>query len=186
MDVLEEEDQRLHVGEGAHDLAGCPGDLLRAALALDRFQQPRGQTDQVGHSVVLAAGAELLERLFERLVVGDARRGLDHLRKRPVRHALAIRQAAALEHARAVHGVDELPYQAALADTRLPVDREDVGAPVTQRSLVRVLEQLQLGLAADERGIDMDVGSVDGADHAPGAHRRSHALQLERARVLHD
>ena len=147
---------------------------------------PDGQPDQIGDSIVLAARAELLERLLERLVVGDPDRRLDHLGERPVRHALAVRQAAALEHARAVHGVDELAGQAALADARLAVDREDVGAAVAQRSLVRVLEQLQLGLAADERGTDVDVRPVDGADHAPGAHRRAHPLQLERPRVLHD
>ena len=186
VDVLEEEDERLHVGKRAHDLAGGPRDLLRAALALDSFQEARSQADQVGDSIVFAAGAELLERLFERLVVRDPDRRLDHLGERPVRHAFAVRQAAALEHARAVHGVDELAHEPALADARLAVDREEVRAAVTTRSLVRVLEQLQLGLATDERGADVDVSPVDGADHAPGAHRRAHAFQLERSRVLDD
>ena len=58
-------------------------------------------------------------------------------------------------------------------------------AAVTGGSLIRVLEQLQLGLATDERGADVDVSPVHGADHAPGAHRRAHALQLERAGIFH-
>ena len=186
VDVLEEEDERLHVAQRVHDLARGPRDLLRAALALDGFQQARGQADEVGDSVVLAALAKLLERLLERLVVGDPDRRLDHLGERPVRHALAVRQAAALEHACAVHRVDELAGQPALADTRLAVDREEVRAAVAQRSLVRVLEQLQLGLAADERSADVDVPLVDGAENAPGAHRGAHALELERACVLDD
>ncbi len=184
MDVLEEEDERLHVGEPAHDLTRRPRDLRWAALTLDRLQQPRGQADQVGDGIVLTARPQLLERLLERLVVGDARRGLDHLGERPVRHAFAIRQAATLEHARALRGVDELADEAALADAGLSVDREEMRAAVAHRSLVRVLEQLQLGFAADERGVDVHVRPVDGADHAPGAHRRAHPLQLERPRVL--
>ena len=124
-------------------------------------RRPDGQADEVGNGIVLAARAELLERLFERLVVGDSDRRLDHLRERPVRDAFAVGQAAALEHACAVHRVDELAGQPALADTRLSVDREEVGTAVTHRSLVRVLEQLQLGLAADERSADVDVGAVD-------------------------
>ena len=184
VDVLEEEDERLHVAKRVHDLAGGPRDLLRAALAFDGLEQAGGQADEVGDGVVLAALAKLLERLFERLVVGDPDRRLDHLGERPVRHALAVRQAAALEHACAVHRVDELAGQPALADTRLAVDREDVRAAVAQRSLVRVLEQLELGLAADERGTDVDVPLVDRAENAPGAHRSAHALELERARVL--
>jgi hypothetical protein len=59
-----------------------------------------------------------------------------------------------------------------------------VRAAVAQCSLVRVLEQLELGLAADERGADVDVPLVDRAEDAPGAHRRSHALELERSGVL--
>ena len=184
VDVLEEEDERLHVAERVHHLAGGPRDLLRAALAFDGLEQPGSEPDQVGDGVVLAALAKLLERLLERLVVGDPDRRLDHLGERPVRHALAVRQAAALEHACAVHRVDELTGQPALADTRLAVDREDVRAAVAQRSLVRVLEQLELGLAADERRIDVDMPLVDGAEHPPGAHRGAHALELERARVL--
>ena len=186
VDVLEEEDERLHVAERVHHLARCPGDLLGATLAFDGFQQARGQADEVCDRVVLAALAKLLECLLERLVVGDPDRRLDHLCERPVRDAFAVRQAAALEHACAVHRVDELAGQPALADSRLAVDREDVRAAVAQRSLVRVLKQLQLGLAADERRTEVDVRLVDRAENAPGAHRGAHALELERPRVLHE
>ena len=184
VDVLEEKDERLHVAQRVHHLAGGPRDLLRAALAFDRLEQSSGEPDEVGDGVVLAALAKLLERLLERLVVGDPHRRLDHLGERPVRHALAVRQAAALEHTGAVDRVDELTGQPALADARLAVDREDVCAAVAQRSLVRVLEELELGFAADERRIDVDVPLVDRAEHPPGAHRGAHALELERACIL--
>ena len=49
VDVLEEEDERLHVGDPLHDLARRPRDLLRAALALERLHEPRGERQHVGN-----------------------------------------------------------------------------------------------------------------------------------------
>ncbi len=94
MDVLEEEDERLHVGERHHDLACGPRDLLRAALSLESFEHAGGETEHVRDGLLLAAFAELRERLLERVVIGDPGRGLDHLGKRPVRDALSVGEAA--------------------------------------------------------------------------------------------
>ena len=60
-------------------------------------------------------------------------------------------KAAAGEHGRALERADELAREAALADARLAVDREQVRAAVADGALVGVLEQVELGLAADER-----------------------------------
>ncbi len=66
VDVLEEQDQRLDVGDSLHHLARRPGDLLRAALALERLHEPGRKPENVGNRVLGAALAELLERLLER------------------------------------------------------------------------------------------------------------------------
>ena len=89
-------------------------------------------------------------RLVGRLVVGDARRRLHHLRERPVRDALAVRQAAADQDGRALDARDELAREPALPDAGISVDREERRTPVAHRARERVLEKLELGLAADE------------------------------------
>ena len=130
VDVLEEEDERLHVGDPLHDLACRPRDLLRAALAVERLHEPCGEPEHVGDGLLGAALAELLERFLERVVVGDAGRRLDHLAERPVGDALAVRQRAAHEDARALDAVEELASEPALPHTGLAVDREQVRAAV--------------------------------------------------------
>src|SRR6185503_20551764 len=101
--------------------------------------------------LVLAVRAQLLACLVERVVVADARRRLHHLGERPVRDAFAVREAAAREHGRALEARDELAREAALPHTGIAVDRDERGAAVARRPRKRVLEQLELGLAADER-----------------------------------
>ena len=63
---------------------------LRSAST--RLEHAGGEAEQVGDGVVAAAGAQLLDRLLHRVVVGDAGGDLDHLGERPVRDALAVRQ----------------------------------------------------------------------------------------------
>ena len=131
---------------------------------------------------------QLLERLLERVVVGDARGGLDHLRQRPVRDALAVREAAAREDARALEAVDELARQPALPDARLAEDGEQVGAAVAHGAIEGVLQQLELGLAPDERRARASGPrpAVDRTHHAPGAKWAADPLELERPGVLDD
>ncbi len=188
VDVLEEEDERLHVGEGDHDLARRPGDLLRAALPFERLEHAGGQTEHVGDGLLLAALAELRERLLERVVVGDARGRLDHLRQWPVGDALAVREASAAQDARALEPVDELPREAALPDAGLAEDREQMCTTVADRARERVLEQLELRFAPDERRAwaCRPRGAVHRVHHAPRAKCRPHPLQLEWPRILDD
>ena len=138
--------KRLHVGDSLHHLARAPRDLLRTALALECLHQAGGEAEHVGDGLLGAALAELLERLLERVVVGDARCGLDHLPERPVRDALAVRKRSPHEDARALDAVEELARQAALPDAGLAVDREEMCAAVPHAAVERVLEQLELRL----------------------------------------
>ena len=102
VDVLEDEDERLRVGELGGPLARRPGDLLLAALGLDRLEHADGEREQVGDRVVAALGAQLRDRLLDRVVVRDPGRDLDHLGERPVGDALAVGKRAAGEDARAL------------------------------------------------------------------------------------
>src|SRR5919106_764187 len=156
VDVLEEEDKRLHVAERLHDLPRRPRDLLGASLALERLEHPRREPEHVRDRLLLAARAQLLERLLQRVVVGDP--------------------------------VDELPREAALADSRLAEDREQMCAAVADGARERVLEKLELGLAPDEWSprAERATGTVERLDDAPGTERPVHALELERPGVLDD
>ena len=151
MDVLEDEDERLRLRHELRPLARRPRDLLLAALAVNGLEDAGGQADQLGNRLGGAALAELLDRDVDRVVVGDVRGALDHLGKRPVRDALAVGQAAALEDGGALERAEEFVREAALPHAGLPVDREEVRAPVTHRPRVGVLEQLELVVASDER-----------------------------------
>ena len=56
--VLEHEHEGLPRGELLGPRARGPGDLLLAALALDRFEHADGEPEQVGDGFVLARVAE--------------------------------------------------------------------------------------------------------------------------------
>jgi hypothetical protein len=188
VNVLEKEDQRLDVGDALHHLAGSPRDLLRAPLTLERLHQAGGQAEDVCDGLLGAALAELLERLFERIVVGDARGRFHHLPERPVRDAFAVRQRASHEDARPLDAVEELAREAALPDAGLAVDGEEMGAAVAKAALEGVLEQLELVLAPDERGsrADRSARPVEQVDDAPCPQGAVDALQLDRPGVLDD
>ena len=149
-----------------------------APLALERVEHARGEPEQVGDGLVLAADPELL-RLLGRVVVGDAGRGLHHLGERPVGDALAVRQAAADEDGRALERGDELAREAALADARLAVERDQVCARRSRSARsYGVAEELQLALAADEAASRRGVDAPLEADDAPGFQTGSAAAQL--------
>ena len=186
VDVLEDEHEGLGLRELLRPGARRPRELLAAPLALDGGEDPRGEPEQVSHDLDLARRAELLERLFGGVVVGDARRGLDHLGKGPVRDALAVGQRAAREDRAAVEARDELAREPALPHPGIAVDREKVGTPVALRAFERVRQQLELRVAADERRLEAPHPRrpVDRSDHAPDPDRCAPPLQLERPDVL--
>ena len=171
VDVLEHEHERLHVGELVDELARGPRDLGLATLAFDGVHHAGGEAEQLGDRLVAAALDELLARGLHRVVVRDPGRGLDHLRERPVRHALAVRERSAGQDRHSLDAGEELAQQPALPHPGLAIDREDVRALVPHRPRQRVLEQVQLRLAADERRRDGDplrapVDCPDGAVRA--------------------
>ena len=102
VDVLEDEHERLDVGELSAHARAAQAISCAAALVLDGLEHARGEPEQVGDRLVLAAGAQLLHRLLDRVVVRDPGSRLDHLGERPVGDALPVREAAAAEHGRAL------------------------------------------------------------------------------------
>ena len=144
MDVLEDHDQRLHVGQLVGELAGGPRDLGRAALAFDRLHHAGCETEQLGDRLVSTTLDQLLLRGFHRIVVRDSRGRLDHLGQRPVRHALAVRKRATGQDRGALHAGQEFADEAALPHARLAVDGEDVRTAIADGACQRVLEQIEL------------------------------------------
>src|SRR5207302_3837365 len=122
VDVLESQYERLRGGEALRPLARGPGDLLLTAVGLDGLEHAGGERQQVRDRLVLARRDQLLAGRRGRVVVGDARGGLDHLAERPVRDALPVRKRAPHEHRGALELGHEVAREPALADARLAVD----------------------------------------------------------------
>ena len=86
-----------------------------------------------------------------------------------------------LDHA--VDVLEKLPRQAALADARLAGDRHESNPPLSRRRVEQVLEQPQLGVAADEGGLEAVVAAAattlgDDPEGTPRDHRKGLALQV--------
>src|SRR6185295_12028948 len=81
---------------------------------------------------------------------------LHHLRQRPVREAFAEGQRPPGEHGRPLEAGEELAGETALPDAGLPEDRDELRTAVADGACERVLEQLELLLAADVRPDDVE------------------------------
>ncbi len=150
VDVLEDEHERLQVGE-----LRCPGlrgprDLGRGAVAAHRIENAGRQSEQIRDRFVAAAFPQLLGGRVDGIVVGDPRCDLHHLGDRPVRDPLPVGQAAPVENRRALDAGDELPGQPRLPDPGGPVHRDEVHPAISCRAGDRVVKQLELLLAPDE------------------------------------
>ena len=152
---------------------------------MDGLEHATRQPEQVGDGLGRAAGAQLLDRDVDRVVVGDVGARLHHLGQRPVRDALAVGQRPPGEHGRALERRQELLAEARLPHTGLAVDGEQVRTTVADRPCVRVLEQLLLRLAAHEGRFDGGprAAAVD-ADRRPGPDRALEAAKLDRPLVV--
>ena len=156
---------------------------MLAPVGLDHLEEARRQPEKVRDRLVLADLHQLLPSILRRIVVRDARRRLDHLGQWPVSHTLAVRQAAADEHRRALEVGDEVAHQATLAHAGLTVDRHQMRAAITHGSLERVPQQRELRVASHEgrregperaavplgreqRAPDRDVLELEDAAHA--------------------
>src|SRR5581483_8294270 len=91
-----------------------------------------------------------------RVVVCKAGEALQDLPERPVRNAVAVRQAAADDDQRRLgqgrQPLEQLAGESALADARLAVDRHQVWTALGEDALVQREQELELALTADERG----------------------------------
>src|SRR5262249_29871400 len=132
-------------------LAHGPGDLLLAALALDRLEDAGREAEQIRDRFVLAADPQLLDRFLDRIVVGYAGGHLHHLGDRPVRDAFAVGQSSAGEDRGSLDSLEEIAREPALADAGLAVDREDVRAAVARDAGKGVVQEIELLCAAYER-----------------------------------
>ena len=181
--VLEDEDERLQLGELLGPAQRRPGQLRRRVLALGRAEHPERHREQVGHRFALAGEAQLLEGVVRRVVVGDPRARLDHRGERPVGHALAVGQRSPGQRRHALERVGELGHEARLADAELAEDGDELHRAIPHRPLKGVLQERQLRLAADERrrGEPRRIVHPHGA---PRPERLVPALDLERPGAL--
>jgi hypothetical protein len=215
--VLDELEQRrvgpLHVLEHEHD-----GMLLRQPLEeeapraeevfllahlpvlLETEQVCEARLDPLPLLVVEdelgETGGELLARGACVLAFGDVEAFARHLRQRPVRDAVAVREAAAAvpvrELGEAVQVLVEFPREARLADAGDAEDGDEVRAALLGGGVVELLDEPELAVAADERRLEA-LGAAAPADAGGDAQRAPErdllglALQVERACVLvHD
>src|SRR5262249_26483166 len=130
MDVVDDEHERPLAGERLAKPAEEPGDLGcgRRRLGLERGE----------NGITLLS----LGRLREDLV------------QRPVRDAVAVREAAAPERRHALRPGGELGGEARLADAGRAHDDGYLGGFSVDRALQRAAERGELALAADERSIE--------------------------------
>ena len=189
MQVVEEHEQRPRPGESFQQAADGPGDLLRPREQLiesDRSREARDDKARVLH--VGEQGEQLRPRRLAAVLVLDSGERLQHDREREVGDALAVWDAPALEHGRAVtDDCRELLREARLARARLAEHRRHAARARLQRILERLDQLRQLERTADDRRLEptrkpgrirSDVHDAVRGD-PPGL-----ALQLERFELL--
>ena len=116
----------------------------------------------------------------------DPRFGLDDLSQRPERDALAVGQAAAVtpgdEIGPVVEGGAELGDEAALSDSGLADDGDELHGRLTLGAEERLEQERALVLPADERRLGRGLGLTDataGMERAPDRDRLGLALGLD-------
>ena len=183
LDVLEDEHERLHLGELLGPAERGPTGLGARGDVLGGAKNAEGDTEQIRDRLALAADPELLERLRGRVDVGDSGRRLDHRGDRPERDALAVGQRPAGQHGRALDAGGELLDQPRLADAGVAEHGHERRAPVAHGPLVRVVQQLQFLLAPDEAGARPALARVEHPERAPRPHLLA-GPDLDRAEIL--
>ncbi len=190
VDILEDEHQRCQPGNRVE--VATPGlEQLLAWKAADRAEGqdgPQGGSDRrVGIRTVDLADprVELGLRGRGRVVVEDLRVDLDGVGKRRVAR-LGVGKAAALAPVerlgQPVEVLLELPGEARLADARRADHRDQVGTPVGDGPSHRLLQERELLVAADQRGLDPERRATPAAagldrDRPPGRHGQGLALE---------
>ncbi len=199
LQVLKHHDARLLGAEMLEE--GTPGGeqlvALHAGLAYPE-QGAEGLADPLpvifGYQLFDGAG-EVGEGHVVRVVLENAGPPTHHLPKRPEGHALAVGGRPALMPeegvCQTVEMLLELPNQAALADTRHALNRDEVSPPIPHGGLEQVTEKLELCDPADEGRLQAS-GPACASTHSHHIEGPPHGdtlgltLQLELALVLVD
>ncbi len=180
MGVLDDDDERPAHGEGLEVPAGAPEHLLEGkrpgSEAHDRRHPFDGLIGRGGSGDRLR---QLLACALGRVVVDDAGRAPRDLDERPEGDAVAIRQAATVQHGRrcgnvVLEDVDEV----LLADAGLAGDHEQAAPALADDGRQAVVEQLQLRLSPDHREVGRRARFV-----APARGQASQAIRGNRFRL---
>jgi len=201
LEVLEDHHHRSTVGDAFEEQAPA-GEQVVARGARAFFQPEEMREPRLDPSTLLGIGDELLDAGVEllgggrgRLVLRDPSAGAHHLRERPVRDAVAVREASTAmppDHVdQSVDVLQELPRQARLADPSDPDHGEQVRAALVGARVEEILQQPELAVAADERrlepgGPELAAAERDHANRAREVDRLGLPLELVCARVLVD
>ena len=157
LQVVEDDHERAALRDPLEELAHRPGGhLAGAGAAAAETERVEDQlADQVG---LVLAGKELGDRSARRLRAGRflAAQDLAHdLGQRPVRDALAVREAVAVQHRGFLaEVVRELLDEARLADPGRPEHCQQPAGAMVHDARERAPEHAELLLAADERRIE--------------------------------
>ncbi len=194
--VLERQEDGIGVGEALEEESpGAEKLLLLACLVLLQSEQVRESgLDEAAVLLVEVLGerrAQLLERRRRLFVFGDAAPHPDHVRERPVGHALAVGETAApvVERAlrQAVDVLDELPGETRLADSADAGDRHEECPSFLGTGMEEVLQQAQLAVAPYERslepfGLERTTSARNDPERPPERDEPRLALHLVRSR----
>ncbi len=130
LDVVEDAEERLLGRPRLQQLAEGPGDLVGR----------RHRVSFTQHGLKGVPGGAVDERLGSRDLFDD-------LDDRPVGDALAVGEAAAADHRRAVDPAQELGDEPRLADACRPQDREEMAGALAGDVVEGVPEEVQLAVS---------------------------------------
>ncbi len=187
VDVVEQDHHRLVLAEDLQEPPDPPeqlGDLERRGLQAD------GGGDPV-HDVVRARTQQRRQPAtsgLRRILLADVGGLADHLGHRPERDAVAVREAAAAQHAGMLADrIEELAGEARLPDPGVPDDRDHPRAAFDGGRGQRRAEQGHLRLAPDHRRVLAPGERLAAADRQQVVRgdRLRLALEDERLHRLH-
>ncbi len=171
MDVFDHDDDRPGEGERGEERRPGPVQLLAylpgiralerhlGVVQADGVREGRGGSGGIGRDLLgqqVSTGLpHLLHREVRRVGVEDAGVALQDLRERPVRHAVAVRQAPSPEDQRcgihALGRVEELTREPGLADAGVAVEGHEVRTTIPRHPFVDAAQHIELSIAPDHR-----------------------------------
>ena len=163
VEVLEDDDERPLLGHRFEKAAPGGEGRLPAVVAELGLGREADEGAQLRLDPVRVAGvredvgdsaSQLLLDAVRGVLLDDAGLGLDDLRERPERYAVAIGEAAALaprdELRVGIGDARQLVHEAALADSGHPDEREQLRRSFVSRALEGIPNDAELALAADQ------------------------------------